>query len=346
MRVLNIMLAQVRGGVETMSLRYHEAMTAAGIETLSLGHSDGVLAHHLPPERFRPVNALVNHDPFAAWTLRRIAQAFQPDIVLTHGNRATGIALLPFLGTAKKTVQVVHNFRHKGQLSRLHAVICVSESVRDSVKAAHPDMPLFTVANFGPLHERPVKAAPTGTPVLGTLGRLHVNKGIDVMVRAMAILKAQGLDVLLKIGGDGPEMPHLTRLIIDEGVSDRVQFAGWIDEPANYLHGLDLFVLPSRVEPFGLVVAESMAAGVPVVATDIDGPKEILQHGALGQLCPAEDAEGLAAAISVALGDWKITLDKARAAQSHALSQFSLEAGQARLVATLEQIAQNHLSNP
>jgi glycosyltransferase involved in cell wall biosynthesis len=344
MRVLNIMLAQVRGGVETMSLRYHEAMTASGIETLSLGHSEGVLAQHLPKARFRPVNALVNHDPFAAWTLRRIAREFRPDIVLTHGNRATGIALLPFLGTAEKTVQVVHNFRHKGQLSRLHAAICVSESVHDSVKAAHPDMPLFTVANFGPLNERPVKPAPEGTPVLGTLGRLHVNKGIDVMVRAMALLKAQGIEAILKIAGDGPEMPHLTRLIIDEGVSDRVQFAGWIDEPADYLHGLDLFVLPSRVEPFGLVVAESMAAGVPVVATDIDGPKEILQHGALGQLCAAEDAESLAVAIGIVLADWKTTLAKARAAQVYALSQFSLEAGQTRLVDTLQQIAQKHLS--
>jgi len=344
MRVLNIMLAQVRGGVETMSLRYHEAMVAAGIECLSLGHSDGVLAHHLPAAGFRPVNALVNHDPFAAWTLKRIARGFRPDIVLTHGNRATGIALLPFLGTAEKTVQVVHNFRHKGQLSRLRAAICVSESVHDSVKTTHPDMPLFTVANFGPLNERPVKPAPSGAPVLGTLGRLHVNKGIDVMVRAMAILKAQGVDVYLKIAGDGPEMPRLTHLIIDEGVSDRVSFAGWIDEPADYLHGLDLFVLPSRVEPFGLVVAESMAAGVPVVATDIDGPKEILQHGALGRLCAAEDPQALAAAIGIALADWKTTLEKARAAQDYALSQFSLEAGQARLVETLEQIAQNHLS--
>jgi glycosyltransferase involved in cell wall biosynthesis len=318
-------------------------MTAAGIECLSLGHSDGVLAHHLPAAAFRPVNALVNHDPFAAWALRRITHEFRPDIVLTHGNRATGIALLPFLGTAEKTVQVVHNFRHKGQLSRLRAAICVSESVHYSVKAAHPYMPLFTVAKFGPISERPVKPAPTGTPVLGTLGRLHVNKGIDVMVRAMALLKARGVAAILKIAGDGPEMPHLTRLIIDEGVSGRVQFAGWIDEPADYLHGLDLFVLPSRVEPFGLVVAESMAAGVPVVAADIDGPKEILQHGALGRLCAAEDAEGLAAAIGLALGDWKITLDRARKAQVHALSQFSLEAGQARLVKTLEEIAQKHI---
>jgi glycosyltransferase involved in cell wall biosynthesis len=346
MRVLNIMLAQVRGGVETMSLRYHEAMRAAGIAVLSLGHSDGVLAHHVPAAEFRAVNAFINHDPFAALTLRRIARDFRPDIVLTHGNRATGIALLPFLGTADRTVQVVHNFRHKGQLSRLRAAICVSESVHDSVAAAHPGLPLFTVANFSPLNVRPVKSSPAGTPVMGTLGRLHVNKGIDVMVRALAILKAQGVDATLKIAGDGPEMPHLTRLIIDEGISDRVSFAGWIDEPADYLHGLDLFVLPSRVEPFGLVVAESMAAGVPVVATDIDGPQEILQHGALGQLCTADDPAALTAAIRSALGDWPATLDKARKAQAHALSQFSLEAGQARLVETLSHIAQNHLFKP
>ena len=117
-----------------------------------------------------------------------------------------------------------------------------------------------------------------------------------------------------------------------------------MSDPADFLNGLDLFALPSRVEPFGLVVAESMAAGVPVVATDIDGPKEILQHGALGQLCAAEDAESLAVAIGIVLADWKTTLAKARAAQVYALSQFSLEAGQTRLVDTLQQIAQKHLS--
>ena len=340
MRILNIMLAQVRGGVETMALRYHEAMKEAGFDVLSLGHKDGVLAQNLS-EDFKPLNAMVNHDPFAAIALRGIARTFRPDVILTHGNRATGICLLPFLGTADKTVQVVHNFRHKHQLDRARAAICVSRSVRDSVKAAHPDIPVYDVVNFGPLTQRPVKAAPLGVPVLGTLGRLHVNKGLDVMIRALAYLKSRGVIVTLRIAGDGPLKEDLVRLATSLGVADLIDFCGWVAPAVDYLAGLDLFVLPSRVEPFGLVVTEAMAAGVPVVATCIDGPREILLDGELGGLSTNENPEALAAAIMTALDDWPATLKRARAAQHYAVTHFSLDAGKAHLASVLQQIAGN-----
>ncbi|HWU48297.1 MAG TPA: glycosyltransferase, partial [Asticcacaulis sp.] len=287
MRILNIMLAQVRGGVETMSLRYHAALKASGVSVLSMGHPQGVLGEalmraDLAAEEFRPVHALFNHDPFAAAHIAAAARDFQPDLVLTHGNRATGICLLPFLGTAARTVQVIHNFRHKGQSGRVRAAICVSESVAQSVRGKHPDLPVYELANFGPLGVRPVKPAPTGGVILGALGRHHVNKGFDILLRAFALLRQSGLDLTLRIGGDGPERGALEGLARELGVTDRVDFAGWIAEPADFLHGLDLSALPSRVEPFGLVVAESMAAGVPIVATNIDGPKEILRGGELG----------------------------------------------------------------
>ncbi len=338
MRIVNIMLAEVRGGVETMALRYHQALRAAGFEVLSLGHPKGVFAGALPPEAFVPVNALINHDPRAAWQLRAITKRFRPDIVLAHGNRPTGIALLPFTGAAGKTVQVAHNFRHKPQVDRVRAAIAVSGSVGDSLRAVHPALPVFEVANFGPLDIAPVKPAPSGIPVIGTLGRLHRNKGIDVMLRALARLRARGVAVRVKIAGDGPETAALQGLTTELGLDHLVEFAGWVD-PATYLPTLDLFVLPSRVEPFGLVVAEGMAAGVPVIASRIDGPIEILSNGALGHLVAPEDAAALADTIADALGDWDDTLTRARAAQTHAIDQFSLAAGQRRLVAVMEQIA-------
>ena len=349
MRILNIMLAQVRGGVETMALRYHEAMRAAGLNVLSVGHKDGVLGTSLPAAEIAPefahVNALVNHDPFAALRIRAIARDFKPDLVLTHGNRATGIALLPFLGTAAKTVQVVHNFRHKGQITRARAAICVSHSVHASLKAAYPDLPMYDISNFGPLSERPVKPAPTAIPVLGTLARLHVNKGLDVAIRAIGLLKARGVPVILRIAGEGPERAHLDALVRDNGVTDQVQFCGWVNEIAGYLNSLDLFVLPSRVEPFGLVVTEAMAAGAPVIASRIDGPREILRDGDLGTLSPKDDPAALADAIAAALADWPGVLDRARRAQAYALTHFSLEAGQARLKSVLNDIVQHRLAN-
>lgn len=337
MRIINIMLAEVRGGVETMALRYHQALRAAGYEVLSLGHPRGVFADALPSDAFIPVTALINHDPRAAWQLRGVTKRFQPDLVLAHGNRPTGIAQLPFTGAAGKTVQVAHNFRHKPQVDRVRAAIAVSRSVSDSLHAAHPALPVFEVLNFGPLDVSPVKPAPRAVPVIGTLGRLHRNKGIDLMLRALAQLRARGVAARLTVAGEGPEQPALQSLATDLGLGDVVALTGWVD-PAAYLPTLDLFVLPSRVEPFGLVVAEAMAAGVPVIASKIDGPEEILSGGAFGRLVAPEDVDDLADAIARAIGDWDGTRALARAAQAHAVDQFSLKAGQRRLATVMEQI--------
>jgi len=342
MRIVNIMLAEVRGGVETMALRYHQVLRRAGFEVLSLGHPRGIFAEAvaagtMAADQFVPVHALVNHDPRAAWRLRAVDRRFRPDVVLAHGNRPTGIALLPFVGTAGKTVQVAHNFRHKAQVGRVAAAIAVSRAVRDSLRAAYPALPVFEGLNFGPLTAAPVKAPPRGVPVLGTLGRLHRNKGIDVLLHAVARLKARGVAAQVRIAGDGPEMARLRTLAAALGLGETVDFAGWV-KPDAYLPALDLFVLPSRVEPFGLVVAEAMAAGVPVVASRIDGPAEILMDGELGRLAPPRDAAALADAIAEATQDWETTLAKAAAAQAHALDHFSLEAGERRLKAVMEQI--------
>ena len=344
MRIVNIMLAEVRGGVETMALRYHQALRRAGFDVLSLGHPEGVFAEavaagEIAPEDFEPVEALINHDPRAALRLRSVNARFRPDIVLAHGNRPTGIALLPFVGTAQKTVQVVHNFRHKPQVDRLCAAISVSASVSDDLRAAHPTLAAFDVLNFAPLDVRPVKPKPTGPVVIGTLGRLHENKGIDIMLKAFARLRAGGLAARLKIAGDGPEMPVLQARAADLGLGEAVEFTGWVRPAVDYLATLDLFVLPSRVEPFGLVVAESMAAGVPVIASRIDGPREILRGGALGRLVAPEDDAALAEAIALAIADWPTTRETAAAAQVYALDHFSLDAGTRRLKTVLEQIA-------
>ncbi len=351
MRIVNIMLAEVRGGVETMALRYHQALRRAGFDVLSLGHPKGifaeaVMAGEMAPEEFEPVEARINHDPRAALRLRSVNARFGPDIVLAHGNRPTGIALLPFTGTAQKTVQVVHNFRHKPQVDRLRAVISVSASVSGNLRAAHPSLAVFDVLNFAPLAARAVKSAPRGAVVIGTLGRLHENKGIDIMLEAFARLRDRGVAARLRIAGDGPEMAALRAMATDLGLDDQVAFTGWVSPAADYLATLDLFVLPSRVEPFGLVVAEAMAAGVPVIASDIDGPKEILEGGALGQLVPPEDDAALANAIAKAIEDWNGTLRQAAMAQTNALDHFSLEAGTQRLKTVLEQIAPILIKSP
>lgn len=340
MRVLNIMLARQRGGVETMAVRYHQALEQAGFEVVSAGHPQGMLAEALDASpAFHPLSAHHNYDPIAALSLGRLARRFKPDLVLAHGNRAAGLALNPLSGITGRTVQVVHNFRHKPEISRLRAAIAVSDPVYESLRGHFPDLPVFAVNNFAALSPHPVKPAPTGVPVLGTLGRLHANKGLDVVLRAIARLRDQGVTLRLRIAGDGPVREELVQLTATLGLADRVTFCGWMTPAGDYLSGLDLFLCPSRVEPFGLVVIESMAAGVPVVASDIDGPRQSLDGGRLGYLCAREDPIAMADAIRQAISDWPGTLQKARLARDHALSQFSLEAGTGRLAEAVRQIA-------
>lgn len=339
MRVLNIMLARGRGGVETMAVRYHQALQRAGFDVLSAGHPHGQLADALDAGAFRPLSAIFSRDPIAALALRRLAHRFRPDIVLAHGNRAAGVALSPLSGVAGRTVQAVHNFRHKRDVTRLRAAIAVSGPVHQSLRTHFPALPVFMVDNFAPLNPHPVKAAPEDVPVLGTLGRLHVNKGLDVVLRAIAHLRDDGVPVKLRIAGDGPLRDELSRMTEALGLEDRVAFCGWIDPADTYLSRLDLFLCPSRVEPFGLVVIESMAAGVPVVASDIDGPRQCLDGGRFGYLCAREDPAAMAATIRNAIADWPGTLARAHGARDHALSHFSLAAGTQRLAEAVQQIA-------
>lgn len=336
MRLFNLMLAKDRGGVESMALRYHEALDAAGYAVTSFGHPDGVLAGAAPTLAFRPLSARFDYDPAAALRLRRAVRQLKPDLILTHGGRASGLSLLAAGGA--RTVQVMHNQFFKTYTHRVRAGLCVSRSVLEAARATYPALPLYETTNFNRLEPRPVKPPPTGVPVIGALGRLHEQKAFDTLLRAAARLKAAGVAFHLRIAGEGPERTALEALRARLGLDAEVAFVGWVSPVADFLAGLDLFVMPSHYEPFGLSLAEALAAGVPAVASDIEGPQEILGAGRFGRLFPNRDEAALAAALRAAMDDWPATLAMAQDARRHALETYGFEAGRRRLAAALADI--------
>ncbi len=140
---------------------------------------------------------------------------------------------------------------------------------------------------------------PDGVPVVLALGRLHRNKGFDVLVRAMRGLPG----VHAVIAGEGPERGALERLARGEGVADRVHLPGWTRDGAGLLAACDVLVCPSRQEPLGNVVLEAFSAGRPVVAAAAAGPAELIEDGRTGRLVAVEDDAALAGAIGAVLGD-------------------------------------------
>lgn len=124
-------------------------------------------------------------------------------------------------------------------------------------------------------------------------------KGQDILIKALTICVAKGLDLRCDFVGSPPEgdsatLGSLKALTIAEGVSDRVRFLCGRTDVRAPLGEADMFVLPSRFEGFGLVLLEAMAAGLPVIAADVDGPAELLVDGANGIKFKVADAQDLA----------------------------------------------------
>jgi glycosyltransferase involved in cell wall biosynthesis len=329
-RILNLMLGKGAGGLEAMALHAHKALETEGAAVMSVGSPGSWLGEAFDAGAdYQPLPVWGPLDLAAPGRLRRLTEAFSPQLVIAHGSRAASLALKAFAGRLPVAV-VVHNFRARKDLAKASLAICVSSAVQED------DLRAVTVENFAPLKAGPGPVAHDGPPVIGSIGRLHRNKGYDVLLNAAAILKGRGTAFHLTLAGDGPERAALEALSASLGLDDVAAFPGWMDSPVEVLKTLDLFVLSSRIEPFGLVVIEAMAYGTPVVATDIDGPRDILAGGQLGRLAPKDDPEALADAIAAALADPEGALGMAKLAQASALERYSLKAGGARLAAALE----------
>jgi glycosyltransferase involved in cell wall biosynthesis len=139
-------------------------------------------------------------------------------------------------------------------------------------------------------------------PAILAIGRLHRQKGFDLLLRAVASLGRP--DLQLVILGEGAERPALQALGAQLGMGDRLYLPGFVPDVPRWLAHADMFVLASRWEGFGHVVVEAQAAGIPVIATDCPhGPRDVVREGETGLLVSPEDVPALAKAIARLLGD-------------------------------------------
>ncbi|MGA2231167.1 MAG: glycosyltransferase family 4 protein [Tepidisphaeraceae bacterium] len=140
-------------------------------------------------------------------------------------------------------------------------------------------------------------------PYILAIGRHVRQKGFDVLLNAFAKAGAQSHDLL--IAGDGPERSALETLAGQLHLGKSIQFLGSVThfKAVELFLGCSFFVLPSRHEPMGIVNLEAMAAGKPVIATNVGGVPELVLHDQTGLLVPPDNAEAMAAAIAALVRD-------------------------------------------
>jgi len=183
------------------------------------------------------------------------------------------------------------------------AVLAVSEALKRDLQPYAPGKSLNTVSNvvdtafFCPPSDR----APSSAFRFLSVAHLVKHKGIDDLIRAFAELRSQHPFFTLEIGGDGPEKPGLERLARELHPGDGIRFLGKLDRYGvrDAMWRADVFVLPSHVETFGVVLIEALATGLPVVATRSGGPEGFVNEDA-GFLVETRNPRALAKALETA----------------------------------------------
>jgi glycosyltransferase involved in cell wall biosynthesis len=161
--------------------------------------------------------------------------------------------------------------------------------------------------------------------VIGSVGSLYPVKGHTYLLKALAIVLKTRRDVVCRIAGQGQLLSHLQAEATDLGIANQVEFLGLRDDIPQFLQGIDVFVLPSLSEGLPLSILEAMAAGKPVIATNVGGVSEVIEDRRTGFIVPPKDPEALANRILRVLTDQAVAEGLGTAGKKKVERDFSLE---------------------
>jgi glycosyltransferase involved in cell wall biosynthesis/O-antigen/teichoic acid export membrane protein len=214
------------------------------------------------------------------------------------------VGVVQWLFAAQKTAQYhlpFHLAEQVGVSSHRH-LVAVSDELGSELRRRNPSAEVTVVENG--VDRRAWHTPPQPRAGIRYLGRLErAQKGLDMLLAAYAAME-RGVEQDLFLGGDGPDRKVLERHAAELGIAHRVHFVGRIepDDRFDWLAAADLVVMPSRYETFGMVAAESLAVGTPVVAFDIACLRALVTE-TVGVAVPSFDVARFAAAVAALAND-------------------------------------------
>lgn len=317
MRVLHVMAGSPHGGAETACIDMVCAMADSNVETAILTRP-----HANRKERIEAHGVQFLEAPFGGFfdfktsgLVQKTIKDFQPDIVQSWMSR--GASYVPKWHFGMVSPRYVHVGRLGSPYRAKYFKSCdavtgiTPELAEHGVSFGLPRDCVRHINNFADMDPaqktfcRADYQTPDDAVILLGLGRLHDDKAFDVLIRVAAELPDH---FYVWIAGEGPDREMLEALARDLGVSHRVRFLGWQDDRAALFKAVDLCVFISRDEGFGTVFVQSWAAGVPVIVSDADGPRQFVRDGQDGLIVPREDVGATVQAI--------LTLDADKGLQS------------------------------
>jgi glycosyltransferase involved in cell wall biosynthesis len=231
----------------------------------------------------------------------------------------------------KKSLWASWKYNHP----RITRVLCVSDAIRDMIRPALKNPMLAVTVHSGVDLERyaGIKASGALRKILeidedriliGVLAALAPHKDLFTFISTAALLKAEGMNALFVIMGEGNLRTELEAFVKEKGVQNELQMIGFRTDALQLLPDLNIFLITSKTEGLGTSIIDAMASGVPVIATRAGGIPELVIDGKTGALADVGDARGLADQVKKVLADKSLQQEFTQSAKAH-IQDFSYQ---------------------
>lgn len=266
--------------------------------------------------------------------IRKIIRKYKPDILYVHSSKAGAIGRIANLGFHNKIIynphgwafnmgisgqkKLLYKYIEKIQIPFTDKIICISESEKvtatsekickiQKLSLINNGIDLDEIENSLKI-ERNCLGISKEAFVVGMVGRISKQKAPDIFVKAASLIKKSIPNAVFLIVGDeitngDNEKQKIINMIENEGLTDSFIITGWVKNPVGYMKIFDVAVLLSRWEGFGLVLAEYMASGVPIVATAVDAIPFIIENNKNGILVNVDNEREVAEAVKIIKDD-------------------------------------------
>jgi glycosyltransferase involved in cell wall biosynthesis len=349
MKILNAIHSQNIGGVNQVFCDYTKVLFDLGYDvSLLISDNNKVDYRDLKTSR---IFKLKNLSPiFDFFHLLIIIFRLKPDLIICHSPRIMSITrALKILQKIKivkvKTIALNHGISFKKSLN-CNYIFNINRQIADSVIDSGFDKnKVFTVENAIEITEKYQIKKLQSPIVISIFARLEMRKGFDILIKSCKILAESGVDFRLKIGGFEMSLTwsDIKKQCQENGILDKVNFYGVVADKKNFFSDVDILCVPSREEPFGLVILEGFLHSTLVLSSKTDGGNLLIKNEENGFLFNIADEKNLAEKII------EITFKKenyhqyTKNAYNFMVENYSLDALSKKLSKHLEKIIADKL---
>lgn len=294
--------------MERCFIDYARYLISHGNEVVCVAKSNMVYRDEIKKtgSKLLELPAFMRVDIFSIARLAWMFFFFKPDAAICHSGRALFFARVARFLSGKKVpiIAIDHGINPTKFIKADYILAVNSHFSKELIKAGKPADRALVIPNMieVPQNFVPLKKQPFRKPIkLGSLGRLYPEKFFDKTLRAMAVLRDRGIECEYVIGGVGPMEPSLNALAKELNLEKNFKILGWTEDKRKFFDAIDIFILPSFGETFGIVLLEAMLYSTPIITSNSWGPDEIIQEGINGLKVSKDDEKTMPSLLADAI---------------------------------------------